>query len=220
MSSTESKNYFEDALNKTVTQEGGVLSRKRVLKKSPAKKPSVKRVIRKGGFADDGLDLEGIAKSQMEDTVQEGGSLSRKGAKKPTAKKSPAKKPSAKRVIRKGGFADDGLDLEGIAKSQMEDTVQEGGSLSRKGARKPSHKKKSQGKKKGGFENYMFDIDEIDSQQEGGGKKKTRKSCLRKPSKYNLFMKKRMAEMKKSHPKLSNPEKFKKIAAEWRAQKH
>lgn len=45
-----------------------------------------------------------------------------------------------------------------------------------------------------------------------GGKK----SKTKKPSAYNLFMKKRMAEMKKTHPKLSAPEKLKKIGSEWK----
>jgi hypothetical protein len=33
-------------------------------------------------------------------------------------------------------------------------------------------------------------------------------------------MKKKMGEMKKTHPKLTAPEKMKRIAAEWKKKKH
>jgi hypothetical protein len=51
----------------------------------------------------------------------------------------------------------------------------------------------------------------MSSTQQQGGKKK--------PSTYNLFMKKRMQEMKKTHSKLSAPEKMKIIGSEWKKKK-
>jgi hypothetical protein len=44
-----------------------------------------------------------------------------------------------------------------------------------------------------------------------GGKPKK----ARKPSEYNLFMKKKYAELKKAHPQMEAKEIFKKAAAEW-----
>ncbi len=52
--------------------------------------------------------------------------------------------------------------------------------------------------------------------------KKTKKSATkgtRKASRYNRYMAQKMAELKESHPELSNNDKFAKIAAQWKVDK-
>jgi hypothetical protein len=50
--------------------------------------------------------------------------------------------------------------------------------------------------------------------------KKTAAKGTRKATKYNRYMKQQMAELKESHPELSNNEKFAMIAAKWKLDKN
>lgn len=53
--------------------------------------------------------------------------------------------------------------------------------------------------------------------QSSPDKKKSRKK--RKPTKYNLFMKKEMTKIKKSNPKFTQQQVMKRSAENWRKQK-
>jgi hypothetical protein len=46
-----------------------------------------------------------------------------------------------------------------------------------------------------------------------------KKSGVKKPSPYNLFMKEELAKIKKANPKMEHKEAFKKAAATWTAKK-
>ena len=119
----------------------------------------------------------------------------------------------------------------------MEETSEQQGGKPRK--RSVPKKKKAKRGRRGGTglfsslktEEDLYSNEKADAMQEekvleseslgiaGGARrhKKKRRPCVRKPSKYNLFVKKRMAEMRRSNSSLPITEKMKTIATEWRS---
>lgn len=155
-------------------------------------------------------------KLSYEKVAQQEGGRGRKRAKKSKSMKSRSRSPSKQGKNRntnnnqrgrggcgssytKGGNNEMKILEDTISKAMVE-SAQTGGNL---------------------VENISKAISQINSEfnsQSGGqcftatrGGKKTKK-----PSPYNNFVKKRMAEMKKTHPNLSAPEKMKRIGAEWK----
>jgi hypothetical protein len=130
------------------------------------------------------------------------------GGKKAKRTKKSSKK-STSRSLQNGGVE---TLMENVS------NVQEGAGRKKK----KSTVKKSKPKSRGG--NLLDTLTQTlsSSNQQGGycGSMSSQRGGVRKPSAYNLFMKKKMGEMKKTHPKLTAPEKMKRIAAEWKKKKH
>jgi hypothetical protein len=186
-------------------QEGGSRKRRVVKKSKPVRRSkSPVRKGRGGGVVD--LRPQRFAGGDLLDNIketvtkalnqsQEGGVRRRR--------RSPSKKSS------RGGEPEQGQQVE-------QQKGQEGGVRRRR--RSPSKKSS----RRGGDPDQVQQTQEGASSgggcgqsQQGGIRRKTRK-----PSAYNLFMKKRMAEMKKSNSKLSAPERMKRIAGEWKKKSH
>ena len=192
------------------TQEGGSRKRRVVRKLKPVKRS--RSPVRKGrGGAVVDLRPQRFAGGDLLDNIketvtkamnqtQEGGVRRRR--------RSPSKKSS------RGGNPEENQQVK-----QQNDQVQEGGVRRRLRRRSPSKRHSS----RGGEPDQVQQTHEgantggggCGQSQQGGIRRKTRK-----PSAYNLFMKKRMAEMKKSNPKLSAPERMKRIASEWKKKSH
>ncbi len=66
------------------------------------------------------------------------------------------------------------------------------------------------------IQNYQV---ELKDSIKNDNKRKKKEKGTRKPTRYNKYMAKKMAELKESHPELSNNDKFAKIAAQWKVEK-
>lgn len=158
---------------------------------------------------------------RVKKSVKRSASPKRKASPKPVMRTKRASSPKG-RKSRTGGYEE---------QANMENEMLEavgGGTCGIGGARKPVHKprrprsaspaKKRRPRKtrKGGSEEEQ---EEFEQQQEGGGRKmKHKRMCARKLSPYNLFVKKRMCEMRKQ-TKSPVVMLMKQIAAEWKAKK-
>lgn len=157
----------------------------------------------------------------------------RRGSVKKSVKRSVSPKPvkrtkrasSPKRVVKARKPRTGGYEEQANMENEMLEAVG-GGTCGIGGAKKsvqkarrprsasPAKNRRPRKARKGGSEE-----EEEENQQQGGGRKmKHKRMCARKLSPYNLFVKKRMCEMRKQ-TKSPVVALMKQIAAEWKAKK-